>query len=1050
MTARLLFFIFTSLVIIDSISGQYFGKNKPRYTNFEFKTVETPHYLISHYLENDTVIRDLVNFSELWYQNHNKFFGKAINFKNPVLIYNSHPEFQQTNAISGEIGVGTGGVTEAFKNRVVFPLAYSQQSTQHVFIHELVHAFQFNYIINSDSTSLRNLANVPLWMVEGMSEYLSRGKVDPFTSMWMRDAVIHNKLPDINKMDDYKYFPYRYGQALLAYLGGTYGDNYIVPLFENTALYGLEIGFATTFLKDTKTISQEWHQALKAQFSLPRQDKVSKPQGKVTMSDDKGGKMNLSPVISPNGKYVIFLSEKDIFNMDLFLADVNRGTILNKVTSFTTSGDLDYINGYESAGCWSPNGKDFAFVGTKKGRNVLVIKDADTGKEIETFDVEGLPAFVNPVYHPQGKEIIVLGLVDGMPDLYSINIKTQKAHRLTHDKYSESMPSFSSDGKMLAFSYDKKSVDANRINGVFSFDLAIMDYETKEIKILDIFHGANNLNPVFDFEDNIYFVSDRDGKRNLYKYLVPSGKVLQETDLNTGISGISDLSPMISASSKKDKMVYTYYTDGGYTLMSASAKDLLNQEVEDTKTIDFSSGTLPTYNSQKVDYVDNSFKNSSVDIQNIDIKYKSIPFKSSFKLDYVGGGGGIGLGVNSNSFRSSTGLQGGIDMLFSDLLGNHQIYSQVALNGEITDLGGIVSYINRKHPIAWGVGLSHVPLRTGYESYAYDTILYSNAPLPVLKNSTNIVRVFDQSLSLFAHLPFSTNLRLEAGIAGTRRSFRWDEYNDYYYGDNFIGYQLVASDKLRIPTDESLVLDEYYTIKKGYGSNVNIALVGDNSYFGMTSPLAGHRFRIGLEQYFGNDVYTAFLADGRKYFRFKPITFAVRGMAYLREETQTYSVYPNFIGNMGFVRGLGSYFTGYNSDLNLSSHELLGSKLLLTSAEVRLPFTGPKNLGLIASNFLLTDLNLFFDAGVVFNEFNEWSDGKLVSVIKRDEDGNPILRPDGIPEYELKSVKPTIIPTLGLSLRINLFGALILEPYYARPLLDGGKFVFGMNFIPGW
>jgi hypothetical protein len=31
--------------------------------------------------------------------------------------------FQQTNAISGEIGVGTGGVTEALRNRVVFPFA---------------------------------------------------------------------------------------------------------------------------------------------------------------------------------------------------------------------------------------------------------------------------------------------------------------------------------------------------------------------------------------------------------------------------------------------------------------------------------------------------------------------------------------------------------------------------------------------------------------------------------------------------------------------------------------------------------------------------------------------------------------------------------------------------------------------------------------------------------------------------------------------------------------------------------------------------------------
>lgn len=74
----------------------------------------------------------------------------------------------------------------------------------------------------------------------------------------------------------------------------------------------------------------------------------------------------MSPALSPNGKYVIFLSEKDVFNTDLYLADATKGKILNKVTSLSQSGDLDYINALESSGAWSPNGKDFAFIGIKK------------------------------------------------------------------------------------------------------------------------------------------------------------------------------------------------------------------------------------------------------------------------------------------------------------------------------------------------------------------------------------------------------------------------------------------------------------------------------------------------------------------------------------------------------------------------------------------------------------------------------------------------------------------------------------------------------------
>jgi hypothetical protein len=247
-----------------------------------------------------------------------------------------------------------------------------------------------------------------------------------------------------------------------------------------------------------------------------------------------------------------------------------------------------------------------------------------------------------------------------------------------------------------------------------------------------------------------------------------------------------------------------------------------------------------------------------------------------------------------------------------------------------------------------------------------------------------------------------------------------------------------------------LQIDSYYTIAKGAGANANIALVGDNSYFGTTAPLAGHRFRLSVEHFIGNDNYTGFLADGRKYFWIKPFSFAFRGTSYLRWEKNTNSVYPLFLGNMGFVRGLGSVLNNDVADLGLTFSQLLGSKLMMGSFEIRLPFTGPKRLALIPSSFLLSDLNLFVDSGVTFDHFREWAEGKPIDAVQRDEDGNIILDPDGNPIYEVITAKPTLVTSVGVSLRVNLFGALIVEPYYARTLLDGSRFRFGLNFIPGW
>jgi len=376
-----------SLVILAGLmtetSAQIFGRNKPVYQNFDFEVIETEHYKIHHYIKNPEIARKLSATSEQWYQYHKNIFTQDILFKNPIIFYNDHADFQQTNTISGQIGIGTGGVTEALKNRVVLPLAFSNQATHHVLAHELVHAFQFNDIQTGDSTNLSSLANLPLWMIEGMAEYFSLSRVDPFTAMWMRDAILNNNLPEISKMDDFRYFPYRYGHSLIAFIGGAFGDDKLNQLFTSVAKFGLDLGFIDALGVDMETVTEAWHRDMKNLYNL--EDIDEKPQGKKLITSENGGRMNLSPSISPNGKYMIFLTEKNVFTTDLYLADAQKGEIIRKVTSTTSNGDLDYINGMESAGSWSPDSERFVFVGVKEGDNVLVIKDVDSGKRWKPF-----------------------------------------------------------------------------------------------------------------------------------------------------------------------------------------------------------------------------------------------------------------------------------------------------------------------------------------------------------------------------------------------------------------------------------------------------------------------------------------------------------------------------------------------------------------------------------------------------------------------------------------------------------------------------------------
>src|SRR5690606_25268081 len=322
--------------------AQLFGQNKPRYRSFDFKILETPHFSIYHYTKNPEAIRLMADWSEQWYAMHTDIFRDSFYTRNPLIFYNDHAEFQQTNAIFGSVGVGTGGVTEGFKNRVIMPFTMINQQTQQVLGHEMVHAFQFNKILSGDSTSLESLANLPLWMVEGMAEYMSLGRVDPYTAMWMRDAVINDDVPNIKKMASFKYFPYRYGQAFWAFFSGTYGDHMMDPLFSNTALYGPEIAIPLTLNISVEDLGAQFTESVKTYYSAwlgddPKENFI----GKKIISDENAGRLNVSPVVSPNGRYMIFLSDKSLFTTDLYLADARDGKILRKVNSLIRDGNVD-------------------------------------------------------------------------------------------------------------------------------------------------------------------------------------------------------------------------------------------------------------------------------------------------------------------------------------------------------------------------------------------------------------------------------------------------------------------------------------------------------------------------------------------------------------------------------------------------------------------------------------------------------------------------------------------------------------------------------------
>ena len=1019
--------------------AQYFGQNKVRYKKLKFQVYKTPHFEIYYYLKNDSLVKRMAQESELWYTLHQQVFRDTFKVANPIILYANHPDFQQTTAIDGDIDVGTGGVTEGLKNRVVMPVMENNHVTRHVLGHELVHAFQY-HALKEKGEEFENIENVPLWMIEGMAEYLSLGKKDTYTAMWMRDAYLNKDIPTIRDLtESSKYFPYRYGEAFWSFIGSTYGDTVIVPFFKNTARYGLPYAIRRTFGYDDKTLSELWKKSIEATYKPFLTDTVQKPIGHIVIDEKNSGKMNVAPSISPDGKYMAFLSEKSLFAIDLFLADNRTGRIIKKLTSRISNTHVDEFNFLESAGTWSPDGKKFAFSIFSKGRNRMLVVEVPSGKVLYNISMEKAEQFSNLSWSPTGNQIAFQGMSEGQSDLYVYNFDTKKITQLTNDKYSDYQPSFSRDGKKIVFASDRTTYD-KALSQAITFNLAIYDMATGTTTNLNAFNGANNLNPQYSADGSgIYFLSNRDGFRNLYLYNVASAQVKQMTNMFTGISGITEFSPALSVSASGD-VAYSYYRAQKYNLYSAKETDFTAVDTDPAQT-NFAAGTLPPPRSVGVDLI-NSNLNSFLLYPKLPAdSVKTIKYRPKFKMDYLASSG-IGVGVSS---FGNTGLASGVQGVFSDILGRNQIYAGLAVNGEIYDFGGQFMYINQESRWNWGAGVSHIPYR--FASYSAVPTNYSvnNKTYAAVEERYDIVRTFQDQVSLFTAYPFNKVHRLEFGAAASQYYYRVDRYSTFYEKatGNYLGYDkrnVSTKDYNADPLNGGINLQTFRIFQ------LSTALVGDNSFFGVAAPLSGFRYRVEAAYNIGSYNFFAPTIDLRKYARVAPVTFAARLYGYGRFGKAD-ALYPLFLGYPFLMRGYESqtFYNGNGSGQpsnGFTIDQLSGSRLAVGSFEVRLPFTGPEKLAAIKSKFLFSDLNLFFDAGLAWNAGNEIKFGLAPDRIGTDINGLPI--------YNSNQRVPAL--STGVSLRVNLFGYFVLEPYFALPLnrTDVKKPVFGLGFTPGW
>ena len=430
--------------------------------------LKTDHFDIHYYPEEEQAAQMIGRMAERWYARLSQIFEHQLALRQPIILYASGPHFRQTNVLEGDIGEGTGGVTEAFKRRIVLPLAGPIQSTDHVLGHELVHAFQY------DLTGTNVNANSP----GALGCRCGSSKGWPNTSRsarWIRRRPCGCATLRGGKSCPTSTTSTTRSTSLIATVrrcGPTsverYGDK-VIPDLLHAAGTGRNSDYRAAFKQvlgvDTKTLSTDWHaaefDAYRAVAEVTRMPiDVARP---IIQNQPNGGELNVSPELSPDGSKLMFFSERDLFSIDLYLADARTGKVIRKITNTATSAHFESLQFLASAGAWSHDGKRFVFPGISKGQPVLDIIDVDRGNTEREVPLKDIDEVLNPTWSSDGNLIAFSGLVGGYNDLFVYDLTASSIRRLTTDSFTELDPAFSPDGKQIAFSTDRFSTNLDQL-----------------------------------------------------------------------------------------------------------------------------------------------------------------------------------------------------------------------------------------------------------------------------------------------------------------------------------------------------------------------------------------------------------------------------------------------------------------------------------------------------------------------------------------------------------------------------------------------------------